>query len=79
MENKEMIYNSLKEKYNITVTKKQLAEILSSSISFIDKCIMKGENIPNYKKLGSSKNSKVIFTLTDVADFLCNTTKVYHY
>ena len=78
MENKERIYSTLKEKYNITVTKKELAQILSCSISFIDKCIMKGENIPNFKKLGASKNAKVIFNLADIVDFMCNTTKVYH-
>ncbi|MCK5111176.1 MAG: hypothetical protein KAQ94_06615 [Arcobacteraceae bacterium] len=78
MENKEMIFKSLRDKYNITVTKKELAQILSSSVSFIDKCIMKGENIPNYKKLGNSQNSKIIFNLADVVDYICNTTKVYH-
>jgi len=77
MTNKEIIYNSLLENYNITITKKDLAKILSSSISFIDKCIMTGENIPDYKKLGSSKNSKVIFNIMDVADFLSDTTKIY--
>jgi nucleoid DNA-binding protein len=78
MENKEIIYKTLLDKYNITITKKELAQILSSSISFIDKCIMKGENIPNFKKLGNSKNSKIIFNLMDVVDFLTNTTRVYH-
>jgi len=78
MENKDIIFSTLKEKYNITVTKKELAEILSSSISYIDKCIMKGENIPNYKKLGNSRNAKVIFNLADIVDYICSTTKVYH-
>ena len=77
MENTNIIFNSLKEKYNITITKKDLAQILSSSVSFIDKCIMKGQNIPNFKKLGSRRNSKVIFNLWDVADFLTTTTRVY--
>jgi hypothetical protein len=77
MENTNIIYNSLRENYNITITKKDLANILSSSVSFIDKCIMKGQNLPNYKKLGSSKNSKVIFNLWDVAEFLTATTKIY--
>jgi len=77
MENTDMIFNSLKERYNITITKKDLAQILSSSVSFIDKCIMKGQNIPNFKKLGSSRNSKIIFNLWDVAEFLTTTTRVY--
>jgi len=77
MENTNIIFNSLKEEYNITITKKDLAQILSSSISFIDKCIMRGQNIPNFKKLGSSRNTKVIFNLWDVAEFLTTTTRIY--
>ena len=77
MENTNIIYNSLRENYNITITKKDLANILSSSVSFIDKCMMKGQNLPNYKKLGSSKNSKIIFNLWDVAEFLTATTRIY--
>ncbi len=78
MENKEIIFNSLRDKYNITIGKKELAEILSSSVSFIDKCLMRGENIPNYKRLSSSKNSKIIFNLADVVDYICSTTKIYN-
>lgn len=78
MKSEDKLFCSLRERYNITITKKELAEILSSSVSFIDKCIMNGKNIPDFKKLGESKNAKVIFNLVDVAKFLAKTTKVYH-
>jgi len=77
MEKKEMLFKSLKAEYNLTITKKELANILSSSVSFIDKCITKGKNIPNYIKLGNSRNSKVIFNLVDVAEFLTKTKIIY--
>ena len=79
MEKKQILLNELSKDYNITVTKKELAKILSCSISFIDKCIMLGQNIPNFKKLGSSKNAKVIFTLPDIVEFLTATKKIYHF
>ncbi len=77
-DNKRIIYDSLLQKYNITIGKKELSEILGTSVSFIDKAIMSGDGIPNYKKLGSSKNAKVVFNLLDVADFISNTTKTYY-
>ena len=77
-ENKKVIYESLLQKYNITIGKKELSEILGTSVSFIDKAIMSGNGIPNYKKLGSSKNAKVVFNLLDVASYLGNTTKTYY-
>lgn len=78
MENRERIFGALKEQYNITVTKKELAQILSCSISSVDKCLMKGKGLPNYKRLGNSRNSKIVWNLADIADFLSQTTKVYH-
>ena len=77
-ENKKVIYESLLQKYNITIGKKDLSEILEVSVSYIDKAIMRGNGIPNYKKLGSSKNAKVVFNLLDVSDYICDTTKVYY-
>jgi hypothetical protein len=52
-----------------------LAELMDVSLSYIAKCIMKGYGIPNYKKLGHKQNSKVIFNIQDVAEFLNDTTK----
>lgn len=69
-----IIYNSLLEKYNITINKKELAEILGCSTSFLDKGIVTGSNIPSYKKVGS----KVIFNLLDVASYLVDTTPIHY-
>ncbi|MEA3553701.1 MAG: hypothetical protein U9R39_04755 [Campylobacterota bacterium] len=74
----QIIYNTLQQKYNITIGKSELSKILGVSESYINKCLMQGKGIPNYKKLGNSKNSKVIWNLSDVSDFIYNTTKVYH-
>ena len=76
MEKTQMILSLLEKKYNTTIVKKELAEILSCSISYIDKCLMSGKNIPDYKRLGTSK---IVFNLVDVAVYLADTTIVCQY
>ena len=75
--NTQIIYESLLKIYNITIGKAELSSILNVSISYINKCLMKGTGIPNYKKLGNAKNSKVVWNLVDVSEYLADTTKVY--
>jgi len=48
---------------------------LGISNSTLDLYVSKGIGLPNYKKLGTAKNAKVIFNLVDVAKFLSNTIK----
>ena len=73
----ELIYNDLKERYQkSTLSKKEMAHELGISYSTIDNYIAKGCGIPNYKKLGTAKNAKVIFSITDIAEFLAKTIKV---
>lgn len=73
---KEQLYKYLTQKYKRTVINKvEMAFELGISNSTLDLYIAKGIGIPNYKKLGSAKNSKVIFNLLDVADFLTETIK----
>lgn len=55
--------------------KRDLAQIMSVSISYIDKSIARGFGIPNYKKLGTGKSSKVVFNVIDVATYLAQTIK----
>ena len=72
----ELIYQDLKSRYNkATLTKKELANEFTVSVSTIDLYISKGVGIPNYKKLGTAKNSKVIFLIVDVAEYLTQTIK----
>ncbi|WP_066354403.1 hypothetical protein [Aliarcobacter skirrowii] len=73
---KEQLYKYLTQKYKRTVINKvEMAFELGISNSTLDLYISKGIGLPNYKKLGDSKNSKVIFNLLDVADFLTQTIK----
>ena len=73
---REKLYKYLTQKYKRTVINKvELAFELGISNSTLDLYISKGIGLPNYKKLGNAKNSKVIFNLLDVADFLTQTIK----
>ena len=72
----ELLYQDLKERYpNPLLSKRQMADILNISYSTIDRYIAKGYGIPNYKKLGTAKNSKIVFNLIDVSEFLSQTIK----
>ena len=72
----ELVYQDLKSRYNkATLTKKELANEFTVSTSTIDLYISKGIGIPNYKKLGTAKNAKVIFNIVDVAEYLSQTIK----
>lgn len=70
------IYQELRKKYKrITISKSEMSNELGISNSTLDLYIAKGIGLPNYKKLGTAKNAKVIFNLLDVAEFLANTIK----
>lgn len=60
----------LQDYKTLIVSKQELAKILHVSESTIDNYIARNHGIPQYKKLGESKNSKIIFNLIDVAEFL---------
>lgn len=60
----------LRDYNKLIISKKELANILKVSESTINNYISKNQGIPKYKKLGESKNSKIIFNLIDVAEFL---------
>ena len=68
-----LVYQDLKSRYNkATLTKKELANEFTVSVSTIDLYISKGVGVPNYKKLGTAKNAKVIF---NIAEYLTHTIK----
>lgn len=68
------LYDYLSGKYKKAVlTKSELAIELGVGKSTVDQYISKSEGIPPYKKLGTAKNSRVVFNLFDVAKFLANT------
>ena len=73
----EKIYNDLKQRYNkSTLTKKELANELGVSVSSINSYIVKCTGIPEYIKVGTGKNGKVLFPLVNVVDYLSNTIRV---
>ena len=72
----ESIYMSLKsEGYTLMASKKDYAKIIGCSISTIDNYLKEGYGIPNYKKMGTAKNAKVLFSLIDIANYLAQTIK----
>jgi predicted DNA-binding transcriptional regulator AlpA len=76
MNQQQLIYNDLQTRYKrATISKREMANELGISYSTIDNYIAKGYGIPNYKKLGKKANSKVVFSLIDVAEFLSQTIK----
>jgi len=72
----QLIYDDLRTRYKASLSKKNLADELDVSISTIDRNIAHNLGLPPYKKLGKSKNAKVIFNIIDVAEFLADTVKV---
>ncbi len=59
-----------------TLSKKELAKELGIGLSTLNKYLASGIGLPNYIKMGDSINSRVLFNIRDVAEFLSNTTKV---
>ena len=65
------IYKYLLTKYNrATINKKEMAIELGIALSTLDLYMRKGYGVPRYKKLGNKANSRVVFSLVDVASFL---------
>lgn len=68
-------YSELKmQGYDLFISKKDYAKIAGCSVSTVDNYIKKGYGIPNYKKIGSAKNAKVLFSLIDVANYFASQT-----
>jgi len=67
------ILTCLLQRYKtLSISKKELARELGVSNGSIDNYILRNYGIPKYKKLGISKNAKVVFNLIDVAVFLAD-------
>lgn len=69
-------YENLSSRYGTNLTKKELAEVLKISVSSINNYIVKGEGIPQYIKVGTGKNGKILFPVVNVVDYLSNTVSV---
>ena len=74
--NAEAIYSELREEgFPLLISKKQYSQIVNCSVSSVDNYIREGYGCPDYKKMGSAKNAKVLFSLIDVANYLAQTVK----
>lgn len=71
-----IIYEDLSSQYGHNLTKKELSKVLKVSVSSINNYIVKGEGIPEYVKVGTGKNGKVLFPVVNVVDYMSNTIKV---
>jgi len=73
----QLILEDLRTRYKkATLSKTEMANELGISASTLDKYRREGIGLPNYKKLGKTKNAKVIFNIVEVAEFLAQTIKV---
>jgi len=71
MDNRKIILEMLEKRFNsFYLTKKQLAEVMSCSLSTIDNLLKNEINIPRHVKFGKGNKSSIRFTIVDIADFL---------
>lgn len=72
MGNENKIIEMLEKKYkSFLLTKKQLAEILSLSVSGIDNLLArKSENLPEHIKMGQGAKSSIRFSVISIARYL---------
>ena len=72
----EQIFNYLNDKYKkLQLNKNEFALESGQSVSTINLNIAKGINLPNYIKMGTSKNASIRFNIFDVAEYLSQTIK----
>jgi len=73
----EQMYDYLANKYNkIAISKVELSQELGVSKSTIDHFVAKNKGVPPFKKIGNSKNARVVFNIAEVAKFLDETVAV---
>ena len=66
-----LYFESLKSEYKtLMLSKKELSKVLGISESTINLYLSKNINLPDYKKMADGKNSRVMFPLVNVAQFL---------
>lgn len=77
MEEKREIKQMLYTKYNSLVfSRDQVAEILNISVATLDRWRSRGLYL-DFKKVGDAKNSIVQYSLSTVADYICDFQNVY--
>jgi len=66
----EFQYGRLFDKFGWSLTKNDLAKVLGVSLIKIDRMVLNGE-CPKFKKLGDTKNCRIVFFTYDVAKWMC--------
>ena len=55
-----------------TLDQKQMSKAIGIGPSTLDLRIKDGRNLPRYIKIGDAKNSRIVFPLLSIAEFLTN-------
>ena len=70
-DDKKYYIDYLLEKYGkLGLSRKETAKEIGISLSQLDKLLKVGTGLPNYKRLGKSEKSRIIFPVNEIADFL---------
>jgi len=63
--------NYLLNKYGkLGLTRKETADELGISLSFLDKLLKEGIGLPTYRKIGKSQKPRVVFPVDAIANFM---------
>lgn len=69
--NKKYYTDYLLEKYDkLGLTRKETADELGISLSFLDKLLREGTGLPAYRKIGKSQKPRIVFPIDSIADFM---------
>jgi len=61
----------LLDKYGkIGLTRKETADEIGISLSFLDKLLKEGSGLPAYRKIGRSQKPRIVFPIDAVANFM---------
>lgn len=56
----------------MSLNRRETAKALGIAVSTLDLRIKDGRDLPSFIKMGSAKNSRLVFTLTSIAEYLTN-------
>ena len=54
----------------VMLNREQTAKLLGIGVSTLDLRIAEGRDIPRYIKMGDAKNSRIAFSITDIATYI---------
>jgi len=52
------------------LTRKETADELGISLSFLDKLLREGTGLPSYRKIGKSQKPRIVFPVDSIANFM---------